>query len=78
MTGHNLPENYIDNLEALLRKNKSRASSSFATPLVVEPVTSAPSATIVMAKSLCNYSTPAVPNVPVGLTINTGTENFKL
>jgi hypothetical protein len=31
-----------------------------------------------MAKSLCDYSTPAVANVPVGPAVNTGTGNFEL
>jgi hypothetical protein len=31
-----------------------------------------------MAKTLHDYSTPAVANVPVGLTINTGNGKFKL
>jgi len=31
-----------------------------------------------MAKSIYNYSTPNVANVPIGPAINTGTENFKL
>jgi hypothetical protein len=75
MTGHNLPKNYTDNLEALLRKNMSRTSSSSATLPVVELVTFVPSATIIMAKSL---STPAVANVPVGPAVNTRTGNFEL
>jgi hypothetical protein len=78
MTGHNLLENYTDHLEALLRKNRSHASSSFATPPVVELVSSVPSANIMMAKSLCDYFTPAVANVPVGPVVNTGTRNFEL
>jgi hypothetical protein len=78
MIGHNLLKNYTNNLEALLRKNRSHAFSSSATPSVVEPVTSAPSTTIVMAKSLCDYSTPAVANVPIGPIVNTGIGNFEL
>jgi hypothetical protein len=31
-----------------------------------------------MAKSLCDYSTPVVANVPVGPTVNTGTKNYEL
>jgi hypothetical protein len=76
MTGHNLPENYTDNPEALLRKNRSRASSSSATPSVVELVTSGPSTTIIMAKSLRDYSTPVVANVPVGPVVNTRLETL--
>jgi hypothetical protein len=39
MTGSILPYDYTENLEALLRKNKSRTASSSATPPAVEPVT---------------------------------------
>ena len=78
MTGYNLLENYTDNLEALLRKNRSRTASSSATPPAVELVTPTPSATTAMAKTLRNYSTPAVANMPVGPAINTGAGNFEL
>ena len=78
MTGYILPKNYIENPEALLRKKRSRAVSSSATPPTVEPVNPAPSATPSMVKTLHDYSTPAVANVPIGPAVNTGARNFKL
>ena len=78
MSGFDLPNNYIDNPEALLRKSQSRTTSSSATPPAVEPVIPVPSATIEMAKSLYDYSTPAIANMPIGPAINTGTGNFEL
>ena len=66
MSGFDLSNNYTDNLEALLRKSWSHTASSSTTPLVVEPVTPVPSATTEIAKSLYDYSTPAITNVPVG------------
>ena len=78
MIGFVLLKNYIDNPEVLLRKNRSCLASSFATPPTSEPVTPAPSATTAMAKSLRDYSTPAVANVPVGPAVNTGIGNFVL
>ena len=72
MSGFVLPNNYTDNPEALLRKNRSRITSSSATLPIVEPVNPVPSATTVMAKSLHNYSTPGVANVPVGPAVNIG------
>jgi hypothetical protein len=78
MTGHNLPENYTDILEAVLRKSRSCTASSFATLPAVEPITPAPSATTAMAKLLCDYSTLAIANVTVGPAVNTGTGNFEL
>jgi hypothetical protein len=59
-------------------KQASFGASTHNTPLVVKPVTSIPSATIVMAKSLRDYSTPVVANVLVGPTVNTRTGNFEL
>jgi hypothetical protein len=78
MSGFDLLNNYTDNLEALLRKNRSRTASSSATLPVVKPVTPVPSATTDMAKSLHDYSTPAIANVPIGPVVNTGTKNFEL
>jgi hypothetical protein len=72
-----LPKNYTDNLEAFLRKNRARTASFSATPSIVKPVTLASSTTSLMAKSLRDYSTPAVANIPVGPTVNTSTENFE-
>jgi hypothetical protein len=78
MTHYNMLKNYTDNLEALLRKNRSHTASSSTTPSVVELVTPAPSTTIAMAKTLCDYSTLAVANVPVGPAVNIGSRNFEL
>jgi hypothetical protein len=78
MTGYDLLNNYIKNLEALLRKKRSRATSSSATPPIDELVTPVPSATPIMSKTLHDYSIPVVANVPVGLAINTGNGNFEL
>jgi hypothetical protein len=77
MSGFDLANNYTDNPEALLRKNRSHTTSS-TTPPTVEPVTPVPSTTLHMAKSLHDYSTPAIANVPVGPAVNTGTGNFEL
>ena len=78
MSGFDLPNNYTNNLETLLRKNISRTTSSSAIPLAVELVTPAPSATTAMAMTLRDYSTLAVANVPIGPAVNTGTRNFEL
>ena len=77
--GFDLPMNFTKNLEALLRKNRSRVVSSFATPSTNEPIAPAPSATIDMAqKSLHEYSVPVVANMPIGPAINMGDMNFEL
>jgi hypothetical protein len=58
MSSYDLPYNYVDNPEALLRKKQSCAASSSATPPTVEPDEPAPSPS--MAKTLRDYSTPTV------------------
>jgi hypothetical protein len=80
MSSFDLPNNYTDNPEALLRKSRSCTASSSTTPPAVEPVTPAPSTISAMAKTLHDYSTPTVGNMPVGPAVNTGdkTSNFTL
>ena len=78
MSGFDLPDNYTKNPKALLRKNKSHSASSSATPPTSELVIPAPSATTAMAKTLHDYSTPAVANVRVGPAVNMGNGNFEL
>ena len=78
MSGFDLPDNYTENLEALLRKSQSCTASSSTYPPASEPVTPAPSATTDMAKALHDYSTPIVANMPIGPAVNTGARNFEL
>ena len=78
MIGFSLSGDYITDSEALLRKSWSRTTSSSATPPTNKPITPAPSATSLMAKSLHDYSIPSVANVPVGPVVNIGAENFEL
>jgi hypothetical protein len=78
MAGYGLPNNYIENPEALLRKKWSHAASSSATPPIVELVTPAPFATPSMAKRLRDYSTPAIANMLIRPAVNVGEGNFKL
>ena len=78
MTGFDLPNNYTANPKALLRKKRSCATSSSATPPTSELVTPTPYTTPIMAKMLHDYSTPAVANVPIGPAVNTSDRNFEL
>ena len=78
MSGFDLPNNYTDNPDALLRKNRSRTTSSSATPPAVEPVIPVPSTTSLMDRSLHDYSTSVVANVPIGPAVNMVTKNFEL
>src|ERR687888_2724420 len=79
MTGFSLSENFIQNPEELLRKNRSRTSSSSATPPTNKPVASAPSELVEMAqKSFREFSVPAIANVPTGPVVNVADKNFEL
>ena len=79
MSGFNLPTNFTEDPEALLRKSRSRTSSSSASPAAVESVTPAPTVPIAMAqKSLREFSVPAVANVPTGPAAPVGDRNFEL
>ena len=79
MTGFQLPENYTADPEALLRKSRSRTSSSSASPTAVETVAPAPAEPVAMAqKSLREFSVPAVANVPTGPVAPVGDRNFEL
>ena len=71
MSGFDLPNNYTNNPEALLRKSRSHTASSSATPPPAKPINPTPSATTIMAqKTLHEFYVPVVANV--------GDKNFEL
>jgi hypothetical protein len=75
MSGFNLPDNFIPDLEALLRKylfffchsTNNRTTRSYLAATVG-----------VAQKSLHEFSVPTVANVPSGPTVNIGDKNFEL
>jgi len=78
MSGFNLPANFHSDPETLLRKRRVRTVSSSATQPTSESTILAPTAPIAMAKTLRDYSTPAVANVPTGPAVNMGNGSFKI
>jgi hypothetical protein len=78
MIGFDLSENYHSNPEALLRKKRTLVPPFLSAPPTVETVTLAPSTVPIMAKTLHDYSTLTVANVPVGPAVNVGNGNFEL
>jgi hypothetical protein len=79
MSGFDLLDNFILDLEALLRRKGSRASFSSATPSTTKPLTAVLAATIAMAQeSLREFSISAVANMPTGPAVNIGDNNFEL
>jgi len=69
MTGFDLPDNFLSNPEKLVGKKKAFITSSSATSPADKPITPAPTVLFVMAKTLRDYSTPAV---------NVGNGNFEI
>jgi hypothetical protein len=79
MTRFNLPENFLDNPEAILRSRARTTSSCTTSPPPTENlIYPTPSATTIMAKTLCKYSIPNVDDVPTRPAVNVGDENFEL
>jgi len=78
MSGFNLPVNFHSDPETLLRNRRVRTVSSSATQLASKSTVPAPTARIAMAKTLHNYSTPVVANVPSGPAVNMGNGSFEI
>jgi len=79
MTGFVLPTNFIENPESLLTKTRRRLvlpSDTLPANEPINPATSAPNT--VAQRMLCEYSIPAVANVPVGPAVDVGNGNFEL
>jgi hypothetical protein len=75
MSGFDLPNNYLDNPETLLRKNRSRASSS-ATPPAVKLFTPVPSTTIVWPIHFATTLPPLLPMCLLGPLSTLGLETL--
>ena len=66
MTGYNLLENYTDDPEALLRKNRSHTASSSATPPTVELVTPHHQLMLLWPRHSVTTPPPLLPTCPLG------------
>ena len=79
MTGFDLPQNFTQNPESILRRVRPHVIPPQCTLSAPEPVIIAPSTSNSMAqKTLRDYSAPSATNVPVGLKVSTGGENFEI
>ena len=79
MTGFDLPQNFTQNPESLLRRVLPRVVPPQRVLSLSELVISAPSISNSMAqKTLHDYSAPSANNVPVGSDVSTEGENFKI
>ena len=79
MTGFDLPQNFHSDPESLLRGVRPRIVPPQISLLAVDPVITSSSAPRAMAqKTLRDYSAPSANQVPTGLEVNTGGENFEI
>ena len=79
MNGFDLPQNFTQNPESLLRRVQPRVVPPQRTLSASEPVIQAPSASQAMAqKTLRDYTTPSANQVPTMPEVNTEGENFEI
>ena len=79
MTGFDLPQNFHSNLELFFRRVRPRIVPPQISLSAAEPVIASVSAPRAMAqKTLCDYSALSASQVPTGLEVNTGGENFEI
>ena len=80
MTGFDLPTNYVEDLEALIRRTRAKLKKVLA--LESEDDQTRQSLTLVFEavadKTLCEFSTPIMANIRTGPTINVGDNGFEL
>jgi hypothetical protein len=80
MTGFDLSTNYVDNLEALLKRTKPKFKKVSAlesednhTRCILTPEFEA-----MANRTLCEFSTPTMANIRTGLETNVGDNGFEL
>ena len=79
MTSFDLPQKFYSDPESLLRRTRARLVSPRSSLSIVEPVIASSSAPRAMAQNtLRDYSAPSANQVPTGLEVNTGGENFEI
>ena len=79
MTHFDLPENFMQTPESLLRRVRPRVVPPQRTLSASEPIISAPSASNCIAqKTLRDFSAPSTNNVPVGPDVSIGRENVEV
>jgi hypothetical protein len=79
MTDFDLPQNFTQGLESLLRRVRPRVITPQISLSAVEIVIIAPSTSNAMAqKTLREFSASSADNVPIRPSVNTGAENFQI
>ena len=80
MTGFDLPTNYVENPEALLRRTKAKLKKVLALELEDNQIrwSSTPVFEAMADKTLCEFSAPTMANICTGPTVNVGDNGFEL
>ena len=78
MTGFNLPSNFNDNPEKLVRRVRRRTVPRQVFLSTVEPVTLVPRPVIMAQKTLREFSAPSAANILTGPAINAGENSFEI
>jgi hypothetical protein len=81
MNGFDLPLNFTEDPESLVRRARTYFGSPHRVHMEVDPTSFVPSTSTPMAnpeKTLCEYSAPSANPVPTGPKINTKNGNFKI
>ena len=79
MTGFDLPPNFTENPESLVRKAQTHFDSPLRTRSEVDPASLVPSASTAMAqKMLHDYSAPSTSQVLKGPEVDVGTGSFEI
>ena len=79
MTGFDLPPNFVEDPESLVRKARIYFNSHRCERSEVDPAYFVPSTSTAMAeKTLRDYSAPSTDQVLTGPEVNTGNGNFEI
>ena len=79
MTGFDLPPNFTEDPESLVRRARTHFDSPTHVHSEVDPASFVPSTSTAMAeKTLHDYSAPSTDQVPTGPVVNTRTGIFEI
>ena len=80
MTYFHLPTNYVDDLEALLKRTKVKLKKVLALELEDNQIrqTLTPEFEVMANKTLCEFSAPTTANIRTGPTVDVGDNGFEL
>ena len=80
MIGFDLSTNYIDNLEALLKRTRAKLKKVLALELEENQIrwSLTPKFEAMANKTLCEFSAPTMANIHIGPTIDIGDNAFEL